>query len=448
MLTPAEVSAAANFVRDNLLSDGPVDAAFVTAMEAAVSGYHVTDVRQALGELDTRAMASPGGRDSVAAGLTHFMLGRHVDADRHLATVSGHGIAAFTHAQVLTALKQYDPAIDKYVEAAASGYDAVICELCRAGVVRLKGELDEADEILTAAAKKGGATRAEYCFQRACILADRGDTFGAVEYFERAVDMDPKHGPALFRLAALNDLVGNDTEAIQYYERSLSKPPLFLGALLNLGILYEDTENYQAAAYCFRRVLEVYPDHERARMFLKDIEATGDMFYDEDAARRQRELEQVMAIPVTDFELSARARNCLERAEIQTLGDLTNITEGELLSGKNFGETSLTEIRELLATKGLRIGQEVKVDAMIAAPPAPKVDDMSPQERAMMERPVADLGLSVRARKCLNRLGLSTLGELCARTPDELMSVRNFGVTSLNEIRQKLTDFELSLRND
>ena len=40
------------------------------------------------------------------------------------------------------------------------------------------------------------------------------------------------------------------------------------------------------------------------------------------------------------------------------------------------------------------------------------------------------------------------MGELVSRTPDDLMSVRNFGVTSLNEIRQKLTDFDLKLRND
>ena len=37
---------------------------------------------------------------------------------------------------------------------------------------------------------------------------------------------------------------------------------------------------------------------------------------------------------------------------------------------------------------------------------------------------------------------------LVSRTPDELLSVRNFGVTSLNEIRQKLSDFDLRLRND
>jgi DNA-directed RNA polymerase subunit alpha len=46
------------------------------------------------------------------------------------------------------------------------------------------------------------------------------------------------------------------------------------------------------------------------------------------------------------------------------------------------------------------------------------------------------------------RLGITTVGELVARTPDELLSAKNFGVTSLNEIRAKLTELNLKLRND
>ena len=46
------------------------------------------------------------------------------------------------------------------------------------------------------------------------------------------------------------------------------------------------------------------------------------------------------------------------------------------------------------------------------------------------------------------RLGITQLGELLRRTPDELLSSKNFGVTSLNEIRAKLDELELKLRND
>ena len=66
---------------------------------------------------------------------------------------------------------------------------------------------------------------------------------------------------------------------------------------------------------------------------------------------------QVLSIPVTDFELSVRSRNCLQKMGIMTLGDLCRCTEQELLASKNFGETSLIEIKEMLASKGLRLGQ-------------------------------------------------------------------------------------------
>ena len=61
---------------------------------------------------------------------------------------------------------------------------------------------------------------------------------------------------------------------------------------------------------------------------------------------------------------------------------------------------------------------------------------------------VSELNLSVRARKCMNRLALNNLGELCQRTADELLEAKNFGMTSLNEVREKLSTYGLTLRGD
>lgn len=61
---------------------------------------------------------------------------------------------------------------------------------------------------------------------------------------------------------------------------------------------------------------------------------------------------------------------------------------------------------------------------------------------------MSDLNLSVRARKCMNRLGINTLGELCQRTSDELLEAKNFGVTSLKEVQEKLVNYGLKLRGD
>jgi DNA-directed RNA polymerase subunit alpha len=73
---------------------------------------------------------------------------------------------------------------------------------------------------------------------------------------------------------------------------------------------------------------------------------------------------------------------------------------------------------------------------------------MSPDEQAILERPISDLNLSVRARKCMVRLGLNSLGELIRKTGDDLLECKNFGVTSLNEVREKLTQLNLKLRGD
>ena len=169
------------------------------------------------------------------------------------------------------------------------------------------------------------------------------------------------------------------------------------------------------------------------------------MYYDEDAQKKRDRMSQVLNIPVTDFELSVRSRNCLQKMGVMTLGDLCACTEQELLSSKNFGETSLIEIKEMLASKGLRLGM------LATQKHAAEVLDaqlLTPDEQALLARPVSDLALSVRARKCMIRLGITTIGELVRHTGDELLECKNFGVTSLNEVREKLTAHGLKLRGD
>jgi DNA-directed RNA polymerase subunit alpha len=379
----------------------------------------------------------------VRAGIGFFYLGQH---QRAIDALSGtrEGIGRYYRGLALSTLARHQEAAEEFRQAGKLGYQVVDSKLREAGELRQSGELDKAEQLIRSTGAEG-ARQAEYSYQMGSILFDKGDIFGAIEYFERSVDMDPHHARALFALALLNSLHGNDDEAIKYYERCLSKPPFYLGALLNLGLLYEDKENYAAAQYCFEKVLQHDPGNQRARLYLKDIEATGNMYYDEDTLKQQQKLEQLLARPVTDFELSVRSRNCLSAMEINSLGDLTRVSEQELLSGKNFGETSLQEVRELMKQHGLSIGQNMHEKAR---EPSFSYKDLSPQEQALMSTPVVDFSFSVRSRKCMTRLGITTVGELVQRTPDELLSAKNFGVTSLNEIRAKLAEQGLRLRND
>jgi DNA-directed RNA polymerase subunit alpha len=170
------------------------------------------------------------------------------------------------------------------------------------------------------------------------------------------------------------------------------------------------------------------------------------MYYDEEAERRNDRLSQLLNTPVTDFELSVRSRNCLRKMNIRTLGDLVRTTEADLLNSKNFGETSLQEIKDLLASKGLRVGMMVEEPGFGRY--GVESVELSAQERAAMAKSIADLSLSVRARKCMARLGITTIGELISHTADQLLEVKNFGVTSLNEIRSKLAEISLKLQGD
>lgn len=432
-------------IRDILESESPLSPDNLNQLEHAVCGSQLTEVRQIVGELARRAESGAKTEGLLArAGVGCYLLSRQQQADRFLSGVTRDGVAMFVHGQCLTSLNRHEDAAARFEQAGKAGFDPIGSTLRRAGAIRAAGRVDESEKLLRSVASSA-ASRAEYSFQMGCIWADRGDALTAVEYFERAVDMDPHHSRALFWLAAENSLRGNDEEAIRLYERSLSKPPFFVGALLNLGLLHEDRENYPAAAFCFRRVREYDPTNEYAQLYLRDIDATEGMVFNEDEARQEARLKQLLGRPVTDFELSVRSRNCLSAMNINTLGDLTEVSEQELLAGKNFGETSLTEIRELLAAHGLRIGQNLhKIHSRDHV-----VDQsLSPEEQAMMNKLVADLNLSVRSRKCMARLNIQTIGQLVQRTPDELLASRNFGVTSLNEIRQKLAEIGIRLRND
>ena len=60
---------------------------------------------------------------------------------------------------------------------------------------------------------------------------------------------------------------------------------------------------------------------------------------------------------------------------------------------------------------------------------------------------LSELELSVRSRKCMQRLGLVTIGDLCDQSEGALLECKNFGQTSLNEIKQKLANLGLKLKD-
>src|SRR6201981_435111 len=79
---------------------------------------------------------------------------------------------------------------------------------------------------------------------------------------------------------------------------------------------------------------------------------------------------------VEELELSVRSYNCLKNANIQTIGELVQKTEAEMLKTKNFGRKSLNEIKEILSTMGLSLG--MKIDEQGNAVPGPTSNQVLP----------------------------------------------------------------------
>ena len=292
---------------------------------------------------------------------------------------------------------------------------------------------------------------ADEYYKRGLESEKEGGHEKSVDFYERALNENPDHEHAAFRLAVLYDRRAEDAKAIELYERICTSAPVHLNALINLAVLYEDNNHYDEAHRCLDAVLRTDPNHERARLYMKDVESARSMYYDEDD-HRSGNRNATLDIPVTDFELSVRSRNCLKKMNIRTLGDLLKTSEQELLSYKNFGETSLNEIKALLGQKGLRLGQAAEGAVPPAVPGLPGAAPRRPSVVAgdipseLLSKPVGDLELSVRSRKALQRLNINLIGELASRTEDELLGCKNFGMTSLNEIKQQLTTFGLGLR--
>ena len=413
---------------------------------------------QTVGEFRTRVFSSVNEferlRDwvqspqatGIGRGLALWALGRHQEAVPILAEQQKNPVVAEALARSYLALEKYneaEKALTNWTKdpGHASTYLEVLA--ARGDDAKLQKSLDQVRSVITEADQKYFAGRLrELAF----------DAEGAIKQYDEALALDENHRGSLFRLALNVDLRGEDEEARELYERALMHPPVNVACVINLGILYEDMGNYRRAMQCFDLALQADPLNRRARLYRRDAAAALNMYYDEDQERREDKRNRVLRTPMNEFELSVRSRNCLTKMNIRTLGDLVKKTEPELLSYKNFGETSLMEIKEILRSKGLRLGmtQEELLGREIGEPgeavAVSSEEAPDPNNPDPSKRPITELDLSVRCRRIVDLLKIKTIGDLSNKTEAELLACPNVGQTSLNEIKTKLDELGLSLR--
>lgn len=361
-------------------------------------------------------------------------------------------LAAFIRGSSLIELSK--PAEAKDALQAHVGSDDPVMAATVLEAMALNGDWEELEKALA----KATLSAADQAYYQALLQEAAGEYADAMRAYGALLEEHPDHLQGRFRMAYRLDLMGEDTAAIRHYEQLLQLRPTPSSVLINLGVLYEDRNDFEKACGCFGAVLRQDPANPMARLFFKDAHESLDMYYDEDLERKEDKLMQILRTPISDFELSVRARNCLANMDIRTLGDLVSRSEPELLEFKNFGETSLNEIKRVLSHKGLRLGLR-REDGSFIVPDefeggfgASDLDlewlgELSEEQIEALDLQISALSLSVRCHRALvERLNLQRVGDVLRYTEEDLLAMPNFGITSLNELQNKLTEFGLRLR--
>ena len=91
------------------------------------------------------------------------------------------------------------------------------------------------------------------------------------------------------------------------------------------------------------------------RITLEADEIAQSEVYDEESLH----MRQLLKTRLIDMDLSVRGLNCLKAAEVDTLGDLVSLKKSDLMKFRNFGKKSLTELEDLVVSKGLNFGMDL-----------------------------------------------------------------------------------------
>jgi DNA-directed RNA polymerase subunit alpha len=115
-------------------------------------------------------------------------------------------------------------------------------------------------------------------------------------------------------------------------------------------------EALKTAAAVLRHHLDVFVDYSEEVVEFEEAERKVD-------EERDR-IRKVLNMSVNEIELSVRAANCLNNANITTVGELALKTEADMLKYRNFGKKSLNEIKDKLTELGLSLGYKFDDDML------------------------------------------------------------------------------------
>ena len=112
-------------------------------------------------------------------------------------------------------------------------------------------------------------------------------------------------------------------------------------------------EALKQSSAIMQRHLDVFVDYDENYVEFERTEATQ--------KSEEAKMEKLLATPISEIELSVRSANCINNANIKTIGDLVVKTEAEMLKFRNFGKKSLNEIKAILTSMGLSLGMKLPI---------------------------------------------------------------------------------------
>jgi DNA-directed RNA polymerase subunit alpha len=375
-------------------------------------------------------------------GIVLWLLGRDTEAVARLEAVRPSREGAFITTLACLTSGNYQRAGEHLHKARELGGESIPFGLLQAELAIKGGKAEDGRASLDRLPKKADElAETHYLRGLACdFLGDRDDALG---HYDKALEIDPVHPKSLFRIAFLHDLHGDESRSQEIYETLRQHRPRHINAIINLGLLLEDRGDYPKAVACYEAVLDADPNHARARLYLRDAKASLNMYYDEDLMRKEQKLEQLLSTPLTEFQLSMRAQNCLSRLGIKSLSQLIAKTEDELLETPNFGQATLKEIKELLTARGLTLSTTRGVP--VRARDLVRLQDQTERE-GILAKPVTDFEWSERIRKAFEKMKIRALGEVVSKTEQDFLTCENFGQTSLKELKKRLGQMGLMLK--
>ncbi|MFA4987288.1 MAG: hypothetical protein WC712_11935, partial [Candidatus Brocadiia bacterium] len=210
------------------------------------------------------------------------------------------------------ALGKFSQAVACFRDAAKSTTALTLAEkLSHIHCLCLVGKTDEAKKMFDGL-KAGEKSSFQGKFVSALITETSGDIESAIDAYYKLKSEKPHSTDVIFRLAVVLDARGEDPVEIESLYRGLVESDIFhVGAAINYGLFLLDVDRPDDAETIFSKVLTYDPDNERVWLYMRDAQASRNMIYDEGRHKEDEKLRQILRLPISEFELSVRSRNCL-----------------------------------------------------------------------------------------------------------------------------------------